>query len=143
MEKVHGIGFTYESSNKRHAVRVDTQRHKLVFHKDSTEHYTCWDLSFSGASLVGTSKYKTGSSVKFILTHKGKKVGALIAKITQINHNTSSWKFTKMQPQVKDFIESLVLEVQKAELKEASEKRKIKEEAQLLGLNKYTVDDKE
>ena len=140
MEKVQGIGFTYESSNKRHAVRVDTQHHRLVFHKDSHENYTCSDLSFAGASLVGTSKYKLGTSVKFILTHKGKKIGALIAKITQINNNTSSWKFTKMQPQVKDFIEYLVLDVQKTQLKEASEKRKIEEEAQLLGLNRYPKD---
>ncbi|TBR42154.1 hypothetical protein CBF23_007660 [Marinomonas agarivorans] len=136
MEKVQGIGFTYESANKRDAVRVDTLHHRLVFHKDSHENYTCSDLSFSGASLVGTSKYQIGTSVKFILTYKGRKVGSLIASITQLKGNSSSWKFVKMQPQVKDFIENLVLEVQKSELKQASEKRKVEEEAKLLGLRK-------
>lgn len=140
MEKVQGIGFTYESANKREAVRVDTQHHRLVFHKDSHENYTCSDLSFSGASLVGTSKYEVGVSIKFILTYKGKKVGSLIATLTKLKGNSTSWKFTKMQPQVKDFIENLVLEVQKTQLKEASERRKIEEEARILGLRKKPRD---
>ena len=135
MEKVQGIGFTYESSNKRKAVRVDTQHHRLVFHKDKHENYTCSDLSISGASLVGTSTYEVSTSIKFILTYKGKKIGALIASLAKINQNSSSWKFTKIQPQVKEFIESLLLDIQKNDLKAASEKRKIEQEARLLGLD--------
>lgn len=137
MDKIQGIGFSYEpSKNKRQAVRVDMQNYRLVFHRDNTESYNCLDLSFTGTSLNGPAKYKVGESVKFVLSYKGKKVGVLIAQLAKIHNGSTSWKFLKMQSQVKNFIETLVLKVQKDELKEASEKRKAEEEAQLLGLKK-------
>lgn len=132
MENVEEIGFTYESSNKRNAVRVDTHGYPLVFHIDKDTRFNCIDLSFTGCSLADTPQYELDSIMKFIVTYKGKKVGALIAKMVYARAEATSWQFTKTQESVQEFVEKFVLEVQKIELKKEAEKRRAEKEAEFL-----------
>ena len=132
MENVEEIGFTYESSNKRNAVRVDTHGHSLVFHIDKDTRFNCIDLSFTGCSLADTPQYELDSIMKFIVTYKGKKVGALIAKMVYARAEATSGQFTKTQESVQEFVEKFVLEVQKIELKKEAEKRRAEKEAEFL-----------
>lgn len=132
MENVEEIGFTYESSNKRNAVRVDTHGYPLVFHIDRENRFNCIDLSFTGCSLADTPQYELETSMKFVVTYKGKKVGALIAKMVFARENATSWQFTKTQEELQNFVEKFVLEVQKIELKKQSEKRLAEQEAEFL-----------
>ncbi|EAQ64154.1 hypothetical protein MED121_00940 [Marinomonas sp. MED121] len=132
MENVEEIGFTYESSNKRNAVRVDTHGYPLVFHIDSETRFNCTDLSFTGCSLADTPQYELDTLVKFVVTYKGKKVGALIGKMVYARPESTSWQFTKTQEKVQEFIEKFVLQVQKIELKKEAEKRRAEKEAEFL-----------
>lgn len=132
MENLEEIGFTYESSNKRNAVRVDTHGYPLVFHIDRETRFNCTDLSFTGCSLGDTPQYELNTSMKFIVTYKGKKIGALIAKMVYARTESTSWQFIKTQESVQEFIEKFVLEVQKVELKKEAEKRLAEKEAEFL-----------
>ena len=132
MENVEEIGFTYESSNKRNAVRVDTHGYPLIFHIDRETRFNCIDLSFTGCSLADTPQYELNTTMKFIVTYKGKKIGALIAKMVYARKEATSWQFTKTQESVQEFVEGFVLEVQKVELKKEAEKRLAEKEAEFL-----------
>jgi len=140
MENVEEIGFTYESSNKRNAVRVDTHGYALVFHIDRDTRFDCTDLSFTGCSLADTPPYELETTKKFVVTYKGKKVGALIGKMVFARGNSTSWQFTKTQENLQDFVEKFVLEVQKIELKKQSEKRLAEEEAEFLAKDDDSLD---
>lgn len=140
MENVEEIGFTYESSNKRNAVRVDTHGYPLVFHIDRETRFNCIDLSFTGCSLADTPQYELNTSMKFVVTYKGKKVGALIAKMVYAREESTSWQFTKTQESVQEFVEKFVLEVQKVELKKEAEKRLAEKEAAFLAQDDDELD---
>ena len=134
MNKSNGISsIRYLSNERRDALKVKVTDLELFF-IDQSQHNKCIDLSVDGCSLLNCLSAEKDLLQSFTLAYNEKHIGSLMAQCIYVNGNRSGWKFTQTESRVSHFIEALVLDIQKQQLRLEKIQRQAKEERDLLGL---------
>ncbi|ADZ91329.1 PilZ domain-containing protein [Marinomonas mediterranea] len=128
----------YESSERRNAVRVEPLGCTLQFSNDGNK-FQCVDISVNGVALSLTNDPptplpKNGALTAFIVDQDGIVIGKVVARKIYQQNERSGWAFIQAEERVLTFVEELVLETQKAVLRQASSERKKHEEEAILGI---------
>lgn len=126
---------TYHSQERRNALRVKPTDHKLRFlHNELV--LPCIDISVLGVGLAIEDdvllEVNEGDIVAFVLDQDDQIIGQIKARLIHRTHNHSGWQFTATEDSVLEFIDELVLDTQKAELKRAALERLKQDEKDLL-----------
>lgn len=127
---------TYHSSERRNAVRVTPNDHKLSFDQGSFK-LNCLDISMDGVALKSDKTLPTleGEQVAFVLDQNDVIIGKVRARLVYKQDARSGWQFTALEDAVRSFIDQLVLDTQKDALRKAAGERLAEKEKQLLDLD--------
>lgn len=130
------VNFDYHSDERRNAVRVTPVDHKLSFDQGQFK-LDCIDISMDGVSLKSDNSLPTlaQEQVGFILDQDDLIIGKVKARLIYKLSDRSGWQFTALEDEVREFIEALVLDTQKQELRKAANERLTEQEIELLHLN--------
>lgn len=134
--------FDYHSNERRNAVRVIPVGHKLSFDQGQFK-LDCIDISMDGVALKSDASLPTLSEeqVGFILDQDDSVIGKVKARLIYKQPDRSGWQFTALEDEVREFIETLVLDTQKQELRKAANERLVEQEKELLHLDQENQQD--
>lgn len=127
------FGFQYESNERRQSVRVSLEGYLVQFIQNDKQ-YKCLDLSATGMALHTPMNIREDERQAFLLDYNNHIVGEVVASPIYQQDGRSGWQFTRVDRNVRNLIEELILQIQKKQLKAAKKIRDKNEEARLLGL---------
>ncbi|SBS35302.1 PilZ domain protein [Marinomonas aquimarina] len=129
------MNIDYHSSERRNAVRVTPTGHKLSFDQGQFK-LDCIDISMDGVALKSDASLATmdDEQVAFIHDQDDTIIGKVKARLIYKQSSRSGWQFTAMADEVREFIEELVLDTQKHQLRKAANERLVEQEKELLHL---------
>lgn len=124
----------YHSDERRNALRVSPVGHTLNFDEGSFK-LPCIDISVNGIALKSDDSLPTiaGEVVAFVMDQDDNIIGQVKARLIYKHSSRSGWQFSAMEDRVREFVETLVLNTQKASLRAAAVERMKEEERELLG----------
>lgn len=126
----------YHSNERRNALRVIPNGHTISFDEGGFK-CPCLDISVDGVSLASDDSLPIPNDeiVAFVIDQDGQVIGKIKARLIYKLPHRSGWQFTAMEESVREFIETLVLDTQKASLRAAALERMKEEEKNLLDLD--------
>lgn len=130
------INIDYHSDERRNAVRVIPVGHKLTF-EQGNDKFQCIDISMDGVALQSNAELVAPNHEQeaFILDQDDQVIGKVKARLIYKTAGRSGWQFTAMEDEVREFIETLVLDTQKQSLRRAANERLVEQEQELLHLD--------
>lgn len=108
----------YQSSEQREALRISSQGLDLTIEIDSHV-FSCLDISVSGCSLVSKNNYAFQKYSEFNLYFNQQYIGVLNVRLVQCTDGIARWSFLKKDNKVAEFLDDLVLTVQKDQIRQS------------------------